>query len=132
MKTKRHSSALLLFLSVCTLLSARARLHAASTVSFDRPYRPQLSCCVYNVAENAGVVAVTVVRSGDTSTSFSIEFSTALIGSAGFDYPDLVPAIPGLDFVPQDLVLTFADGETSKVVSIPILNNGTANRQSPS
>ncbi len=130
MKTKRHS-ALLLFLSVSIVFATITRLHAASTVSFDRPYRPQLSCCVYDVAENAEAVPVTVVRSGDRNASFSVEFSTAVIGSAGFDYPDLVPAMPGLDFVPQDLVLTFAVGETHKVVSIPILNNGTANRDSP-
>jgi uncharacterized delta-60 repeat protein len=38
--------------------------------------------------------------------------------------------VPGIDFVAQDLILTFAAGETKKVVSIPILDNGTVNRES--
>src|SRR6266849_5530540 len=87
-----------------TLFWAISPLHAATTtVSFDRPYRPQLACCVYNATESDGAVAVTVVRSGDISASFTVELATAIIGSAGFQY-DLVAAVPGLDFVPQDLV----------------------------
>src|SRR5689334_9761350 len=113
-----------------TLFLAISPLHAANTtVSFDRPYHLQLACCVYNATESDGTVAVTVVRTGDISASFTVELATAIIGSAGFDYPDLVAAVPGLDFVPQDLVLTFAAGETSKVVNVPLLDNGTANRQ---
>src|SRR5437870_11620766 len=74
-----------------TLFWAISPLHAANTtVSFDRPYHPQLVCCAYNATESDGTVAVTVVRSGDISASFTVELTTAIIASAGFDYPALV------------------------------------------
>src|SRR3954466_16162471 len=98
------------------LFAAVSVLHAAdTTVSFDQPYRPELSCCVYYAMESDGMVSVTVVRSGDAKVAFTLELATALLGSPEFDYPDLIAAVPGLDFVPQVLVLTFAAGETNKV-----------------
>ena len=80
----------------------------------------------YGVSENEGAISVGVLRSGDPNPAFNVEFVTAPNSKS----PGIVPAVPGIDFVAQDLILTFAAGETRKVVSIPILDNGTVNGES--
>jgi hypothetical protein len=67
----------------------------------------------YSVMENAGSVPVTVVRQGSLLGSASVTLSTQAGGSAE----------AGVDFTPVNVTLTFAPGESSKVVNIPIIND---------
>ncbi|WP_242057682.1 Calx-beta domain-containing protein [Nostoc sp. FACHB-87] len=68
----------------------------------------------YSVNEDGTpVIAVTVVRTGGSDGSVSATISlTNGTANAGQDYNN------------QDIVLNFADKETSKIVTIPIINDG--------
>lgn len=65
-----------------------------------------------NVNESVGVAVVNVVRSGDTNQAVSVHFVTK-DESARSD----------IDYVPQDVTLTFAPGENKKSVSIALIND---------
>ncbi len=79
----------------------------------DRPTtRVEFSQATLSVAEDAGSVTVTVSRSGDQPRPFTVEVvSVPGTGQAGADY-SLVTA-----------TLDFAADETSKTISVPILND---------
>src|SRR6185312_15070885 len=66
----------------------------------------------YSVDENAGTAAITVSRTGGSDGEVSVEYAT----SDG-------TATAGLDYIATNGQLTFADGETTKTISIPILND---------
>ena len=75
----------------------------------------QFSSATYNVLEEVGSATITVIRTGGSKGTLSVNYSTAdVTASAGSDYS----AVSG--------TLVFADGETSKSISIPITNDGVA------
>ncbi len=73
----------------------------------------QFGAATYSAAENAGTLAVTVTRTGDTSVAASVTISTSNgTGTAGTDYTALT-----------NQAVNFAVGEASKNVLITIVNN---------
>ncbi|HND51952.1 MAG TPA: Calx-beta domain-containing protein [Pirellulaceae bacterium] len=73
----------------------------------------------YTVKEDAGSAAVTLVRKGGTAAAASITLKTYEWGSAK----------SGVDFTPVNVVVTFAPGETTKTVAVPIVNDSLAEGQ---
>ncbi|MCU1349228.1 MAG: retention module-containing protein, partial [Acidobacteria bacterium] len=69
----------------------------------------------YAVSEHDGSANVTVVRSGVTSVTTTVTYA------AGVNYGST--ATPNGDFVPVSGTLTFAPGETSRIISIPIVDD---------
>ena len=65
-----------------------------------------------SVTENAGNAVVTITRSGNVNGNASVDYTTAN-GSAN----------SGSDYTATSGTLQFANGETSKTISIPILND---------
>ena len=81
----------------------------------DAPSQPgtlQFSAANYQVNENQGTAAITVARSGGSTGSVSVNYATS-DGSAA----------AGSDYTPATGTLTFADGETTKSFTIPIIND---------
>jgi hypothetical protein len=70
------------------------------------------SAASYQVAEAIGLATITVVRSGNSAGSVTVAYAA----TAG-------TAIEGVDFSPVSGSLTFADGETEKTFTIPIVND---------
>ena len=68
------------------------------------------------VPKNAvnGAALISVVRNGSSVGSASVDFATTLGGTA----------VPGTDFTPTTNTVVFADGETNKLVAVPVINNG--------
>jgi hypothetical protein len=66
------------------------------------------------VPGSLGTATVNVVRVGGSTGATSVTFSTLLGGNA----------VPGVNYVPTTATLYFADGETSKTVTVPIFDNG--------
>jgi len=79
-----------------------------STIAFQYP-NGQWS---YSVMENGGAVPVTVVRQGSLAASASVRLATS--GAT---------AISGVDFIPIDTTVTFAPGESTKTINVPIIND---------
>ena len=75
----------------------------------------EMSESIYSVDEDAGAVTVQVNRTGGAAGSVSVNYAT----SNG-------AATAGSDYQSRSGTLTFADGETSKTVNIPIINDGIA------
>ncbi|HBB89167.1 MAG TPA: hypothetical protein DC047_16295, partial [Blastocatellia bacterium] len=75
--------------------------------------RIQFSSSSYNVLEDVGNASVIVVRSGGSKGTLSVNYTT----SDG-------TALAGSDYSASAGSLTFADGETSKTINIPITNDG--------
>ncbi|WP_410965886.1 Calx-beta domain-containing protein, partial [Salmonella sp. SAL4438] len=71
----------------------------------------QFSTTDYRVGEAGGAVTVTVTRTGNTSTTAGVNYST----SNG-------TATAGADFTGVSGTLTFLPGETSKTFVIPVLD----------
>ncbi len=67
----------------------------------------------FSALEGTGKLPVTVVRQGATTTTASVQISTSDWGSA----------IPNVDFVPVNINLVFAPGETTKTIDVPIIND---------
>jgi hypothetical protein len=67
---------------------------------------------IYSALEAGGLAAVSVVRSGYLSNSVSIELATSNL-----------TATAGLDYVGQTNTLTFASGESNKMVLISLLSD---------
>ena len=87
------------------LLTCTAGLQAASTIQF--------TATSYAVAEDAGVVTLTVQRLDDTNPVVSVDYaSTNGTATAELKYT----AVSG--------TLTFAGGETNKTIVVAILNEG--------
>lgn len=66
----------------------------------------------YGVSENGGSATVTVTRTDGSSGTATVDYST----SDG-------TATAGLDYTASSGTITFADGETSKTFTVPILND---------
>jgi hypothetical protein len=79
----------------------------------------QFSAATLEVAENAGTASLTVSRSSGSDGAVTIAYATSN-GTA--TTPEFYTATTG--------ILSFADGETSKSISVPIINDtlGQANR----
>lgn len=72
----------------------------------------QFSSATYSVSEAGGAAVITFTRTGGTSGAVSVDFSTANgTATAGSDYSAVATTV------------TFAHGESSKTVSIPVLND---------
>jgi hypothetical protein len=76
------------------------------------PTGTQLSAQTYSSNESNGNLEVTVLRSGDLSKATAVDYATA-DGTA----------TAGSDYTETDGTLTFAPGETSKTIDIPITND---------
>ncbi|HKU76355.1 MAG TPA: SBBP repeat-containing protein [Pyrinomonadaceae bacterium] len=74
----------------------------------------QFSVSSIGAIEDVGTLPVTVLRTGGSSGSLSVDYATAN-GTA----------IAGQDYTSTSGTLTFNDGETSKTISIPITDDGT-------
>jgi photosystem II stability/assembly factor-like uncharacterized protein len=72
----------------------------------------QFSAPNYFVIEDVGVATITVVRTGGNKGPLSVNYSTADI-----------TAISGSDYSSVSGSLAFADGETSKMFTVPVLND---------
>jgi len=77
---------------------------AYGTVSFSQPY--------YQADENGGSAVITVVRSGGIAGTGTVAFATL---------PST--AIPGLDYLDTNGVLTFLPGEIGKTFTVPLLDD---------
>jgi len=101
MKTKVTYPIVALAVSLASLAWAQA----ASTIQF--------SATTYTVAENAGAVALTVQRIGDTNAAVSVDYATA-DGTA----------TNGLKYTAVSGTLAFTAGQTNQAIVVPILNEG--------
>jgi len=72
----------------------------------------QFSLPSYTVAENAGSATITVTRTGGTFGIVTVDY-TAIDGSAA----------GGADFAATSGTLTFAEGDTSKTFTVPIIDD---------
>ena len=72
----------------------------------------QFSSGAYSVVENAGPGAVTITRTGGTAGT-----ATVLVATSNGT------AVAGTDYTAVTQTVTFNDGETSKVVTVPIIDN---------
>jgi uncharacterized delta-60 repeat protein len=72
----------------------------------------------YSVPKNisTGVGTIHVVRLGTASGTNSVTVITTTNGTA----------VPGVDFYPTNLTVTFGNGQTDIVVQVPIINNASA------
>src|SRR5215216_4233901 len=105
--------ALALFLGLCTLAVVPAGASAASKkVAF------KFSATTYSVAENVGMFNVTVMRTGNTGTAASIQYSDNGSGTATGG---------GTNYSFTGGTLNFAPGETQKKFPVTIVDNATAN-----
>ena len=82
-------------------------------ISSSQPSRLELEDSLYEVSEDAGVVNIPVNRTENTDNSVSIDYQT-------FEET----AIAGEDFVAQQGTLTFEPGETTKDITIEIVDDG--------
>jgi hypothetical protein len=73
----------------------------------------QFSSAAYSVLEDIGNATITLVRSGGSKGTVSVNYSTAD-----------VTATAGSDYTAASGAVVFADGETSKTFSVPIANDG--------
>ena len=94
-----------LLFAVCLALASVVRLHGQSVI--------QLSAATYNVTEGAPGVAIMVQRTNDLDRAVSVDLVTT----------DLA-AIAGLDYVGMSTNLIFTAGETNRLVTVAILNDG--------
>ncbi len=69
----------------------------------------------YAVSESGTNVTITVERTGGSVGLTTVEFAT-----------DIGTAIPGVDYLPSNGTLIFADGETSRTFDVAVLDNGLA------
>lgn len=79
-----------------------------------QPPTVQFSGAAYAAGENAGTAAVTINRTGNTGSASTVSFATNTAGSAS----------AGSDFTAvAATTVTFAAGETTKTVSIPVADD---------
>jgi hypothetical protein len=78
----------------------------------------QFSPAVYRVNEVDGTVDLTIVRTGTGPLAGGVTVKVATVAETTSG-----KAISGSDYTPFSAILTFAAGETSKKISIPILND---------
>jgi hypothetical protein len=96
----------------------------------DRPPAPQpgqfaFEAATYSVADNTGMVTITVKRSGGSDGTVSVDYDTSdAMTSAGPDCANM--AVAGVNYKPAHGTLTFLQGETSKTFMVAILHNPAA------
>jgi len=73
----------------------------------------QFEAATYSVAEDASAVLINVTRGDDTNSAAAVDYATSD-----------VTAIGGSDYTSSTNTLTFAPGEMTRLISIPILNDG--------
>ncbi len=83
------------------------------------PGKFELSSPTYSFSEAGGTLNVTVNRVGGNSGTVTVQYQTS-DGASGFSG---VTAYAGGDYTSKSGTLTFAPGETSKTISIPITND---------
>lgn len=88
------------------------------------PGKFELSSAAYSVAENGGLLNVTVNRVGGSSGTVTVQYATS-DGATGYSG---VTAYAGADYSSKSGTLTFAPGETSKTISIPITNDSSVEK----
>src|SRR5262249_21162935 len=76
------------------------------------PQTVQFNNATYSVIENGGTATITVTRAGGSSGSVTVNYAT----SNG-------TATAGSDYTTTSGTLTFADGETSKTFTVPIIDD---------
>ncbi len=96
--------------SVAGLLGSVSK--AALTIQ-DRPASVEFTSSEVTVSEGVNQAVIFVLRRGDQPSSFSVNLTVV---SAN--------ATPGVDFTAPATTLTFAAGEISKTITIPILDDG--------
>jgi hypothetical protein len=87
---------------------------------------PRLGLTLANqsVVEGAGQMNISVVRTGDPSLAVAVEFATGdAAGTAPCDTFN-GRASSRCDYAPKSGTLQFAAGETSKTISIPVVDDG--------
>jgi RHS repeat-associated protein len=89
---------------------------AQAATRLDPPVILQFSNTVFAVAETAGTASVVITRSGGLQGAVTVNLVTA-----GGN------AVAGVNYSPVSLSLTFATGETSKIVAIPVLDDRAVN-----
>lgn len=101
-------------LSLSTAGDANATLPPATLTVNVLPTAPvfQLQSATATAAAGQTLLPITIVRSGTLNGTASVTFATTTAGTA----------IAGTDFTPTTQLVTFADGQTSAVVNIPLLN----------
>jgi uncharacterized repeat protein (TIGR01451 family) len=85
---------------------------SVTTTVLDRLGTIEFAAAAYSVNEDAGTATITVSRVQGSRGTVQVDYQTASVN-----------ATPGLDFTPVSGTLTFADGETSKTIVVPVLAN---------
>jgi uncharacterized repeat protein (TIGR01451 family) len=91
------------------LIPADAAATATATV-LESPGNLQFSAASYAVPETAGSAYLTVTRTGGSRGPVTVNYQTVPVN-----------ATPGLDFNSTSGTLTFAAGQTSAVIQVPVL-----------
>jgi hypothetical protein len=94
------------------------------------PNTIQFSASTYQVGESDGRATFTVMRMGDTSGAASVDYRTVDTDTFTVGCADNVNnqggAFARCDFTTSVGIVTFAAGETSKTITVPIINDGHA------
>ncbi|HXI50092.1 MAG TPA: Calx-beta domain-containing protein, partial [Candidatus Saccharimonadales bacterium] len=77
----------------------------------------QFSASAYLAKESAGAAKITVKRTGGSSGTISVNFSTLDDAGSG------TSAIAGLDYYPTNGTLTFEPGVTTRIFYVPLIND---------
>jgi uncharacterized delta-60 repeat protein len=91
-----------------------SRSNATLTIA-DDDARLAFNVSVYNVSESGTNALITVVRTGGTNGTVSVDFATTAAGSA----------TAGTDYTATNGTLTFADGVTSGSFNVRVLGDAT-------
>ncbi|HZF01516.1 MAG TPA: Calx-beta domain-containing protein [Methylomirabilota bacterium] len=90
--------------------------NATLTISNDNSYGVlQLSAPVYTVGENGGSATITVVRTGGSANTVSLNYATS----------DGSNTVAGINYSNTSGTLTLAPGQLSTNFNVPIINDGT-------
>lgn len=86
-------------------------------IAANLPAQPilELSATSYTTGENAGTVALRVLRSGDPNSPVTVDYATS-DGSA----------VAGVKYTATSGTLTFAAGETKQTLTVPLINDAFA------
>ena len=99
-------------MAACSIIALNSMAHAESVSANGDVH---LTAATYTVAESAGSVIVTATRSGGTSGTVSVTYTT-----------ENDTAVAGVAFAAKSGTLTWANGDGSnKTISIPIMNTKT-------
>jgi Calx-beta domain-containing protein len=74
----------------------------------------QFSQALYTVSEAGGSATITVTRSGGAASAVTVDFTTS-------DGPVPTGATAGSDYTATAVTLTFAAGQTTRTVTVPVL-----------